>query len=78
MSKFNFSLFKQTVKDVVSSAAMGALDTASEAKDLLEKALSAKCLRGLSVKSQIGTGGPDGIWKLYNAERKKKSHLIHF
>lgn len=67
-----FTSLKRNVADVVTSAVVGARDLAVEAKEGVERALVAKCLRGYSVKEQVATGGPKGVWKIYNAEARNQ------
>ena len=68
MKRLNLSALKKTVAGAVSSAAHGARDLAFDAKEALERALVAKCLRPYVVKQRIATSGPSGLWKIYAAD----------
>ena len=68
MHRINFGAIKKSVAGAVSSAAHGARDLASDAKEALERALVAKCLRPYIVKHLIGTTGPKGLWKIHTAD----------
>ncbi|GMH34388.1 hypothetical protein BSKO_02222 [Bryopsis sp. KO-2023] len=67
-----FSNLKRNVTEAVTSAVVGARDLALEAKDGLERALVAKCLRGYTVKGHVATGGSKGVWKIYSADARNQ------
>lgn len=73
---YKFTSLKRNVADAVTSAVVGARDLAVDAKEGLERALVAKCLRAYSVKEQVATGGPQGVWKIYNAEARNQGELV--
>lgn len=78
MHRINFGALRKTVTEAVSSAAHGARDLAVEAKEAVERALVAKCLRSYIVKEQIASSGPKGLWKIYSADYKTTPGLYPF
>ncbi|CAD7701524.1 unnamed protein product, partial [Ostreobium quekettii] len=57
-------------KKAVTSAASAAKDLAIQAKDEIN--FAPKCLRDYSVGRQVATAGPEGLWKVFAADVKKK------
>ena len=72
--RINFGALKKSVTGAVSSAASGARDLAFDAKEAVERAMVAKCLRPYVMKEQIGTTGPKGLWRIYSAESRNPSN----
>lgn len=76
MNRIKFGALRKTVTDAVTTAAHGARDLAFDAKEALDRALTAKCLRAYTVGKQIATSGPQGLWKIYTADYKNPGKIF--
>ena len=66
MPSYGLTAFRKAV----TSAANAAKDLAIQAKD--EISLAPKSLKDYNVGQQVATAGPEGLWKIFAAEYKKK------
>jgi hypothetical protein len=74
----NFSSWKKSLSDAVTTAAGAASAAVSKAaevaKDVADDsyaiAIGAKCLRDYRMGQHVSTGGPHNVWKVYSAANR--------